>query len=99
MTTGVTVSSHGSRVHEYAVAAENGNGVRAESTAVDTDPRSWRHWNPPIDLVFRRQHTYNQPPYVPASMTPSIPQNYDHQQPPPRLPAIADEHPDGRLPR
>ncbi|MEV4969910.1 fibronectin type III domain-containing protein [Streptomyces scopuliridis] len=77
-------------VYEYAVAAENGNGVGPKSAAVDTDPRSPRHWYPPTDLVFRRQHTYNQPPYVPASASP---RPYPDQVPPPALPAIA--HPAG----
>lgn len=70
-------------VHEYAVAAENGNGVGPASPAVDTDPGSWRHWYPPVDLVFRRHHTYNQPPFAPASATPAP---YDEQRPPGRLP-------------
>ncbi|MFJ1696966.1 hypothetical protein ACIOHC_17805 [Streptomyces sp. NPDC088252] len=72
-------------VYEYAVAAENGNGVGPRSAAVDTEPGSWRHWSPPTDLVFRRQHTYNQPPYVPASATP---RPYGHQVPAPRTPAV-----------
>ncbi|MFE4415412.1 hypothetical protein [Streptomyces sp. NPDC056821] len=80
-------------VYEYAVAAENGNGVGPTSAPVDTDPRSWRHWYPPTDLAFRRQHTYNRPPYAPASATP---QPYDHQVPPPALPALA--HPAGETP-
>ncbi|MGW3510065.1 hypothetical protein [Streptomyces sp. NPDC000994] len=75
----------GVAVYEYAVAAENGNGVGPRSAAVDTDPRRPRHWYPPTDLAFRRQHTYNQPPYVPASATP---QPYDDPLPPPVTPAI-----------
>lgn len=50
---------------EYAVAAENGNGLGPMSTPVDTDPASWRHFRPPGGLAYRRQHTYNQPPYLP----------------------------------
>ncbi|MFE4330733.1 hypothetical protein ACFRQM_15165 [Streptomyces sp. NPDC056831] len=80
-------------VYEYAVAAENGNGVGPKSSAVDTDPGSWRHWSPPTDLAFRRRHTYNQPPYVPAS---AAPRPYGHQVPAPELPAVA--HPAGEAP-
>ena len=63
------------RVYEYAVAAENGNGIGPESTPVDTDPDSWRFWEPPLRsdgkrLGFRRQYTYNQPPYTPDPIVP-----------------------------
>jgi hypothetical protein len=51
--------------YEYAVAAENGNGVGARSTPIDTDPRSCRNWRPPGGITFRPQHTYNQLPYFP----------------------------------
>ncbi|MER7498733.1 hypothetical protein AB0L05_26355 [Nonomuraea pusilla] len=61
----------GVTVHEYAVAAENGNGVGAMSPPVDTDPRGWRHWEPPVEAAFRRRHTYNQPPYTPSPLTPA----------------------------
>jgi hypothetical protein len=57
------------RVYEYAVAAENGNGIGPESTPVDTDPASWRFWEPPR-TGFRRRHTYNQPPYTPHPIVP-----------------------------
>jgi len=60
------------RVYEYAVAAENGNGIGPESTPIDTDAASWRFWEPPI-RGFRRQHTYNQPPYTPE---PIVPESY-----------------------
>jgi hypothetical protein len=33
-------------VYEYAVAAANGNGEGRRSTPVDTDPASWRNWDP-----------------------------------------------------
>ncbi|MFI7229333.1 hypothetical protein ACIBO5_39475 [Nonomuraea angiospora] len=61
----------GVTVHEYAVAAENGNGVGAKSPPVDTDPRGWRHWEPPVEEAFRRRHTYNRPPYTPDPVTPA----------------------------
>lgn len=60
------------RVYEYAVAAENGNGIGPESTPIDTDADSWRFWEPPVG-GFRRQHTYNQPPYTP---NPIVPDSY-----------------------
>lgn len=76
----------GAPVVTYAVAAENGNGIGPASAAVDTDPASWRHWYPPVPLAFRRHHTYNQPPYVPAGATPGP---YDGQRPPDPLPRAA----------
>ncbi|MEY9889369.1 hypothetical protein ABIA31_003020 [Catenulispora sp. MAP5-51] len=57
------------RVYEYAVAAENGNGIGPESTPIDTDAAAWRFWEPPIK-GFRRRHTYNQPPYTPDPIVP-----------------------------
>jgi hypothetical protein len=33
-------------VYEYAVASANGNGEGRRSTLVDTDPASWRNWDP-----------------------------------------------------
>ncbi|MEY9862126.1 hypothetical protein ABH935_007771 [Catenulispora sp. GAS73] len=60
------------RVYEYAVAAENGNGIGPESTPIDTDAGSWRFWEPPVG-GFRRQHTYNQLPYTP---NPIVPDSY-----------------------
>jgi len=60
------------RVYEYAVAAENGNGIGPESTPIDTDAASPRFWEPPVK-GFRRQHTYNQPPYTPD---PIVPESY-----------------------
>ncbi|MFL4909008.1 hypothetical protein ACJ6WF_38880 [Streptomyces sp. MMS24-I2-30] len=77
----------GAIVHEYAVAAENGHGVGPRSAPVDTDPHSWRHWYPPTELGFRRDHTYHRPPYAPVGTTPPP---YDEQAPPPPLPALAD---------
>ncbi|MEY9932399.1 hypothetical protein ABH926_007050 [Catenulispora sp. GP43] len=63
------------RVYEYAVAAENGNGIGPESTPIDTDAASWRFWEPPVgagghEPGFRRRHTYNQPPYTPDPIVP-----------------------------
>ncbi|GIH18636.1 hypothetical protein [Rugosimonospora africana] len=74
-------------VYEYAVAAENLNGAGEPGTPVDTDPRGWRHWRPPVPLVFRRRHTYHEPPYRRDSV---IPEYYDDQAAPPELPSIAE---------
>ncbi|GAA5194553.1 hypothetical protein GCM10023322_59240 [Rugosimonospora acidiphila] len=74
-------------VYEYAVAAENGNGVGAPGAPVPTDPRGWRHWRPPIPLEFRRRHSYHEPPYLPG---PAHPDRYDGQQAPPELPPLAE---------
>ena len=51
-------------VYEYAVSAVNGNGEGARSLTADTDPRSWRNWNPTADLRFKRQSGFWLPPYV-----------------------------------
>jgi hypothetical protein len=75
-------------VLEYAVAAENGNGVGPLSAAVDTDPRSPRHWYPPVDLAFRRDHTYHRPPFAPEG---TAPPPYDEQRPPDPLPEAGDD--------
>jgi hypothetical protein len=66
------------RVYEYAVAAENGNGIGPESTPIDTDAAGWRFWEAPVSAGgrrpgFRRRHTYNQPPYTPE---PIVPESY-----------------------
>ncbi|GAA2345226.1 fibronectin type III domain-containing protein [Dactylosporangium salmoneum] len=70
---------------EYAVAAENGNGLGPPSAPVPADPGSWRHWHPPVPLTFRRTHTYHEPPYLPDG---AAPQEYDAQRLPSDLPAI-----------
>jgi len=86
--TGVRETAPGQApVLEYAVAAENGNGVGPMSPAVDTDPGSLRHWYPPVDLVFRRDHTYHRPPFAPEG---TAPRPYDEQLPPAALPEAAD---------
>ena len=58
-------------VYEYAVAAVNGNGEGEKSLPVNTDPASWRNWNPTDDLRFKRQTAFWLPPYVkPADVPP-----------------------------
>ena len=59
-------------VYEYAVAAVNGNGEGKLSLPVDTDPTSWRNWNPTDDLRFKRQTAFWQPPYVEGKDVPPL---------------------------
>ena len=39
---------------EYCVTAVNGNGEGARSRIANTDPGSWRNWDPKPDEPFRR---------------------------------------------
>ena len=41
-------------VFEYVVTAVNGNGEGPRSRAADTDPASWRNWDPKPGEAFRR---------------------------------------------
>ncbi len=50
----------GARILEYAVAAVNGNGEGPMSAIADTDPSSWRNWNPRPDEGFRRVYSYGE---------------------------------------
>jgi len=45
---------------EYMVAAVNGNGESPMSHAADTDPASWRNWDPKPGEPFRRVYSYPQ---------------------------------------
>jgi len=51
-------------IYEYAVAAVNGNGEGEKSLSADTNPASWRNWNPTDDLRFRRQSEFWREPWV-----------------------------------
>ena len=53
---------------EYCVAAVNGNGEGARSRKVDTDPGSWRNWDPMPGEPFRRVESF--PPDTPPSSSP-----------------------------
>ena len=64
-----------STVYEYAVASVNDNGQGARSLPVDTDPTSWRNWNPTKDLRFKRQTAFWLPPYVDPKEVPPL--HYD----------------------
>jgi hypothetical protein len=57
---------HG-EIFEYAIAAANGNGESAMSRIADTDPASWRNWDPRPGERFRR--VYNYAPGSPPSAT------------------------------
>ncbi len=59
-------------VYEYAVAAENGNGVGEKSEIRNTDPVSWLNWMPPVPLKFRRPSEYTKEPYTPSGATPPL---------------------------
>jgi hypothetical protein len=41
---------------EYCVAAFNGNGEGARSRTADTNPASWRNWDPKPGEPFRRTY-------------------------------------------
>jgi hypothetical protein len=60
------------KVYEYAVTAVNGNGESARSVPVDTDPQSWRNWNPSTDLRFKRRTGYWRWPYVKPEEQPPL---------------------------
>ena len=57
-------------VHEYAVTAVDGVGEGGFSFVADTDPASWRNWQPPVPLVYKRQSAYWLPPYVRPEQVP-----------------------------
>ena len=52
----------------YCVTASNGNGEGARSRTADTDPASWRNWDPKPGEPFRRVTSF--PPDSPASESP-----------------------------
>ena len=51
---GLVVSGAQGAVFEYCVTAVNGNGEGARSHPADTDPTSWRNWDPKPGERFRR---------------------------------------------
>jgi hypothetical protein len=53
---------------EYCVAVVNGNGESGRSRTVDTDPASWRNWDPMPGEPFRRVESFT--PDTPASSSP-----------------------------
>jgi hypothetical protein len=60
------------KVYEYAVAAVNGNGEGTKCAPVDTDPQSWRNWNPATDLRFKRRTGYWRWPYTKPEEQPPL---------------------------
>lgn len=55
---------------EYVVTAVNGNGESAHSRAADSDPASWRNWDPRPGERFRRVHSYPSDEPQPADSLP-----------------------------
>ena len=52
-------------IMEYVVTASNGNGEGPRSRIADTDPASWRNWDPKPGEAFRRLYS-SDPVYPPA---------------------------------
>lgn len=57
------VGRRSSDIVEYVVTASNGNGEGSRSRAADTDPNSWRNWDPKPGERFRR--VYSSDPVYP----------------------------------
>jgi len=55
-------------IAEYVVTAVNGNGEGAKSFMADTDPASWRNWDPMPGERFRRVEGFD--PATPPSVSP-----------------------------
>jgi len=47
-------------IFEYAVSSVNGNGEGKLSPVADTDPASWRNWDPKPGEPYRRVYSYPQ---------------------------------------
>jgi hypothetical protein len=45
-------------IYEYVVSAVNGNGESAQSLPADTNPASWRNWDPVPGERFRYRHNW-----------------------------------------
>ena len=65
---GPSASTTNAEIVEYRVAAVNGNGESAMSRSADTDPASWRNWDPRPGEGFRRVYSYS--PDSPPSSSP-----------------------------
>jgi hypothetical protein len=55
---GKTGADHPKIIVQYYVTASNGNGESARSRMVDTNPASWRNWDPRPGEPFRRVYSY-----------------------------------------
>ena len=62
---GQAVSDGSVEIVEYCVTATNGNGESPKSRVVDTNPASWRNWDPRSGEPFRRVTSF--PPDSPPS--------------------------------
>jgi len=49
-------------------------GESGKSPIADTDPASWRNWNPDTSLPYKRRSAYWLPPFVTPEQVP--PANY-----------------------
>jgi hypothetical protein len=65
---GPSTSTANAEIVEYRVAAVNGNGESEMSRSADTDPASWRNWDPRPGEGFRRVYSYS--PDSPPSSSP-----------------------------
>lgn len=54
------------------VAAVSHNGEVNKAPAADTNPASWRNWNPSPDFRFKRRSGFWLPPYVWSSDMPPV---------------------------
>lgn len=61
---------------EYCVTAVNGNGEGARSRVADTNPASWRNWDPKPGEPFRRDFADNSP-----SASIRVPTTWPHYYP------------------
>jgi hypothetical protein len=57
-------------IYEYAVTAITGYGESVMSPVENTNPSSWRNWNPDTELKFKRQSAFWMQPYVLPEMEP-----------------------------
>ena len=57
-------------IYEYAVACIDGIGESEKSLVSNTDPGSWRNWNPAVPLHYKRRSAYWLPPFVKPEQVP-----------------------------
>lgn len=68
-----TPAAPGAVLMEYCVTAVNGNGEGASSRMADTNPDSWRNWDPRPEEPFRRVYSF--PPDA-SGASDSFPRRY-----------------------
>ena len=57
-------------IYEFAVSAVDGVGESGKSLIANTDPASWRNWNPAPPPHYKRRSAYWLPPFVKPEQTP-----------------------------